>query len=328
MQGVIDEVERTGDVYVYYGTILEPGTWKGIDGHEIKYEDSETSSIRDVFAEAAATFNGKQLVYGHYDKSRKAVKGFNLTTWLEDGALRNKGVIADPEVIQAIEAGSFDLGQSMEAWVWVNNQMQAQRIVGDVVAIGIKKPASMSAYMKKGKKVKLQMEFVEQIRAKLEEQFPEQEDKINAVLETFNELQVVEGEIDKKYVLVPDTKFIKLMADAESSKGTDSLKDELNAVKSTLAKMQERDRKNEKDLLVGEIQVINGEFKAEEFLKGFDDHDMQMALLKAYYERIADAESILPEQTPPRVEMSDEDMNKVMLELTGKTVEEFIKGDQ
>ena len=324
-EGTIDKVESEGDAYVYYGSILGRGTWKGIDGHEIKYEDSQRKIV-DVFEEGAPTFNGVPLVYGHHLQTREAVKGFNAVAWRDGDVIRNKGYIFNPETIALVKQGKFPMGQSMEAWVWVDNEMYAQRIEGTVVAIGIEKPAYKGGLIEKGKGVKLEMgTFAEQIKAKLEE-LELDEEKVNTILELVKNVHVVEGEIDNGYVLMPDRRFAELKAAEKAAEGTDTLKTKLEQLTTEINAMKAKDQKDEKDIIVGEIQVLNGEFKVDEYLEGVEDHGLQMRMLKAYYERISELEAILPQRADDvEVKLTDDEETKIMLALTGKTPAEFLK---
>lgn len=329
LTGAIDSIQRQGQVYIYTGTLLGPGMHQGIDGHKIRYEDTEDTSIKDVFEQAAPTFDGRQLVYGHYDQSRKSVKGFNLVTWVENGRIRNKGLIGDSEVIKLIEMGEFDLGQSMEAWVWTDNQMRAKKIVGDVVAIGIRKPAYGSAFIEEGKGVKLQMgnEFTDKVKAKLEELITgdDKETKINTVMELFKDVFVVPGaEKAEKLVIMSGDRFTELKAEAEAGKGSDTLKAQLEELRNEVKSMREQDRKSEKDLLVGEIQVLNGAFKSDEYLEGVTDHALQMRMLKAYYEKIKEFEPMLPAGRETRVDLAADEEAKIFEEMTGTKLSRFL----
>jgi len=324
-EGTIDNIEPEGDAYVYYGSILGRGTWKGIDGHEIKYEDSQRKIV-DVFEEAAPTFNGKPLVYGHHLQTREAVKGFNAVAWRDGDVIRNKGYIFDPDVIALVKQGKFPMGQSMEAWVWVDNNMYAQRIEGTMVAIGIEKPAFKGGLIEKGKGVKLEMgTYDELIKTKLEE-LELDEEKITAILELVKDVHVIEGEPEKGMVLMPDTRFAELKAAEQAAKGTDTLNAKLKQLTDEINAMKAKDQKNEKDIIIGEIQVLNGEFEAETYLEGVEDHELQMRMLKAYYDRISELESILPQGADDvEVKLTSDEEEKIMMELTGKSPSEFLK---
>lgn len=324
--GMIDSIEPEGDAYIYTGTILAPGVYKGIDGHTIIYEDSQRK-IKTVFAEAAPTFNGRPLVYGHQLQTREAVKGFNAVAWLDGDVIRNKGYIFDPDIIELIKRNEFPMGQSMEAWVWTDNEMYAQRIEGTLVAIGIKKPAFKGALINQGKGVKLEMEseFIKTIKAKLEEQFKGDEhgDAIKAVLDIFEHVMEIPGENTGKHVLMSAERYVELKSAEEASKGGDSIKAELKKLTDKIGNMEKAKEKTGKDLLIGNIQVLNSDFKVDEYLEGVEDHSLQMRMLNAYYDRISDIEPILPDGGT-EVQMTDDEEEKLFISLTGKSMKEFL----
>jgi len=330
MDGRITKLEHVPEynAYRYEGELLGPGEWKGIDGHSIKYEDSKRP-IKEVFAEAAPTFTGKPLVHGHHRQDRGAVKGFNASAWLEGDVIRNRGYIFDPEVIESINRKTFPMAQSMEAWVWTDENMVAQRIVGEVVAIGISKPAYRNAWVGEGKGVKLEMgdDFVAQIKAKLEEQFTgdENKPKIEAIMGMLKDFTVMpDAVMDAKRVVLGATRFAELKAAEEAYKSAGDLKTQLTTLQATVKAMDDKKKQDEKQTLLEEIKVLNAEFKHEEFLKDIPDHGMQMRMLKAYYGELEKLEPILPSAKAKETKMSKDDEERVFEEMTGTKLSDFL----
>lgn len=328
--GTIDSFEQHGDVYVYEGTVLCPGTWKGVDGHEINYR----ADWPDVMQEAAPTFNGSQLVHGHFGRSREAVKGFNSVAWFDGECIRNRGYVFDPEVIEQIQQGDYPMGQSMEAKVWVNDQMDALKIVGERVAIGIDRPACKLAEQGKGKEVRLSMpdecKFVEQLKAKLAEHIEgdDAEDRINAIATALGEgFTVVPGDPKDKYVVVSDEEYATLKAGAEGARANEGLADEVRELKGLLSQMVETQHAGELGGLIGQISAIDAEFKVETYLEGVEDHKLKVRMLTSYLAQLNRSVAILPQRDESVVvDLSAEDEDKLAKDTFGVSMQEFITG--
>ena len=233
LEGTIDSFKPMGDIIQYEGTILKRGTWRGSDGNTIHYEDL------NVLKESAPTFSGTKLVHGHKDKSRKSVRGFNSVAWFDGEAIKNRGYIFDPPTVKLINAGKYPIGQSMEATVFVDSHMRAQKIVGRRVAIGIDRTAVPGAIRAQVRNVRLEKmgednKFVDAFKEKLDAVMADEEteEKAEAIMGLFAELMEIPdaGEAAaSKYVLLTDTKFAEILAEAKAKpdpkEGDDKYKD-------------------------------------------------------------------------------------------------------
>lgn len=327
LDGAIVNLEKKGTAYMYEGTVLCEGTYKGIDGHEIHYVDSDERGIQEVFAEAVPTFSGTQLVHGHYDRTQRSVKGFNAVTWLgEDGCIKNKGYIFDPEIVKLIDGGDYPLGQSMEARVYVNSKMQAIRVVGERVAIGIGSPACKLAKQEKGKEVRLSMgdnKLISAVKAKLAELGVEAE-KISDVTALLGDLTVIDSD-DAKKVLMGAKEFADLKALAAQAQDQKGLITRLETVETLLKKNAVDEDKRNINMRVDAIKTFNAEFDVVAYLEGVEAHDMQIRLLDSY---IKTAEEFIPmipvAPLVAAVSMEKSEESALMKDMMGVSMEEFL----
>ena len=288
LEGTITSFEVLGEVLKYDGTVLCPGTWQGIDRNKINYN-------LPVIAEGATTFSGVALHEGHQDLSRGAVKGFNASSWFSDGCIKNRGYIWDKETIQAILEKRYPMGQSMEAEVWVDEQMNALRIKGDSIAIGVQNPACANAKIGNVTSVRMSME----------------DDKRKAILEGATLI----GEPTGKVVALSEDEYVQLKALAEKGKTADSIKADLEGVKTTLAEMKASKEASEISGVVSEIVLMDKEFKVEAYCEGVTEHPMRMRMLNAYRGILAKVSPILPGEN--KVAVKNEDLGGVAKEVFG-----------
>jgi len=326
--GSIDSFERLGDVYKYEGTILCPGTWKGIDGHEITY----SAELPEVLQTAASTFVGTQLVDGHLNQTRSAVKGFNSSAWYgDDGCIHNVGYIFDPDIIAAINSGDYPVGQSMEARVLVDETMTALRIIGERVAIGITKPACKLARQNIGKEVKLSMsecKFAQTLTSALQGYF-EGDDKDTKIAEIVAKLgegmTVLPGDPKEKYIVLSDEIYATLKAGAEGAKKNDGLATEVKELKETLLGMVKSGQESGLSAAVLKIVALDGEFKSEEYLEGIEDHSIKMRMLNTYLQNLARYTPTIPQtEVSHTVKMEDAEEKDVAMKAFGMSIEDFI----
>jgi len=299
LSGEITSYETLGEVIKYEGTILCPGTWRGVDGNEIKYVSPA------VIAEGAPTFSGTSLVDSHFDQTRAAVKGFNAAAWYQNGCIRNRGYIWDKEIIAKIVASEYPLGQSMEADVWVDDQMNALKIQGTAVAIGRANPACRPAMIDRIESVKMEMDEAQR----------------KALLES----ATIIGEPKGKVVALAEEDYVVLKALAEKGKTVDTLKTDLEIVKTTLGAMKVANEVAEIARAVSEITGVDKEFKIETYCEGIADHAMKMRMLNAYKTQLAKFTPTLP-SAGTVVQVKDEDLKPAALEMFGVPMETMFLG--
>ena len=328
-QGTIDSFVPMGDIIQYEGTILKPGTWTGIDGNEIHYNNPA------VLKEAAPTFSGTQLVHGHHDRTQRSVRGFNSMAWFDGEAIKNRGYIFEPETVKQIKNGKYPTGQSMEARVFVDTGMNALKVLGRRVAIGLTKPAVRGAHRQGIREVRLEKMgdkniFAEAFEVKLKEvmENEEVEDKGTAIMEIFGELMTAvdpEGVAESKYVLLTDTKFAEMKAAAETKPGTDDLTNEVNDLKVRLLAFETAGKTKQLTLLEGAIKKLDAEFVTETYLEGIDDHVMKVRMLTAYLAAYKKVAPILPATGVKDIKLGDEDLNKYAKEVYGEDFDSLVE---
>jgi hypothetical protein len=299
LSGEITSFEVLGEVLRYEGTVLCPGTWQGIDGNKITYS-------APVVSQGAGTFSGVSLHDGnHQDLTREAVKGFNAVSWSQDGCIRNRGYIWHQPTIEKIMAGEYPMGQSMEADVWVDENMNAVKIQGSSIAIGISNPACRSAKIESLASVRLSMD----------------ETKKKALLES----ATVIGEPSGKAVLLAEEDYVQMKALAEKGKTVDSMKTDLEALKASLGKMVSNSEAKEITEIAKEISVMDSAFKVEAYCEGIADHAMKMRMLNAYKTTLSKFTPVLPATSTP-VEVKNEDLAGASKEVFGVEMKEMLLG--
>jgi len=299
LSGQITSFEILGEVLKYEGTVLCPGTWQGVDGNKITYSDA-------VVASGAPTFSGVALHEGHIDQTREAVKGFNAVSWYQDGCIRNRGYIWDKTTVDKVVMGEYPMGQSMEAEVYVDSQMNAVRIQGSSIAIGVENPACQPAKIGRIESVKLSMD----------------EDKKKALLA--GATLIGEPKESTKMVALSEDEYVQMKALAEKGKTVDILKTDLEVVKTTLGAMKTSNEAAEIVKVVGEITGMDKDFKVDVYCEGVSEHSMKMRMLNAYRGIISKIAPILPSETP--IIVKNEELEGASRDVFGVDLKEmFLK---
>jgi len=87
------------------GPLMEPGTYQGIDGNKIAYNE-------DVLSKGASeTGKGKPVIYRHTKEDgeeERLVVGYSAAIVDDDGKLSHRLAIYNPDVFPFIEDGTFD----------------------------------------------------------------------------------------------------------------------------------------------------------------------------------------------------------------------------
>ena len=299
LSGQITSFEILGEVLRYEGTVLCPGTWQGIDGNKISYSEP-------VVASGAGTFSGVSLHEGHLDQTREAVKGFNSVSWYQDGCIRNRGYVWDKPTIGKIMAGEYPMGQSMEAEVYVDDKMNAVRVQGTSIAIGISSPACRAAAINKMESVRLSLD----------------EDKKKTLLAGATLI----GEPTGKLVALGEDEYAQLKALAEKGKTIDSLKNDFSVMKATLEAMKASGEAVEITGVVGEIAAMDKDFKVDVYCEGITDHSMKMRMLNAYKTTLAKFTPILPVTAGKPVVVKNEELADASVDVFGVTLGDMLLG--
>ena len=323
LTGEIEEFTPMGEVVQYTGKLLRPGTWKGIDGNEISYS-------APILNEGAKTFSGTRIVHSHRDRSQGAVKGFNSVAWFDGEWIRNRGFVFDPETVRQIKTGEYPMGQSMEASVFVDAHMNAVKLSGNQVAIGVEKPAVLGAQQDSVREIKLEKgkmgKFAEEVKAKVTAIMGDDKvtDKVTAVQTMLGELvQFVEPDkvAESKYVLLADTTYAQMKADA-TAKPDDK---RIETLETKLAAMEEAGRKTQLAELDGKIKKFDKDFKIDTYLEGVTDHIMKVRMLTSYLAAFQKMEPILPKPTVESVKLEDADLDKYAMEVYGGKFEDTLR---
>ena len=97
-------LDDTGDLMYIEGTIIEPGTYQGIDGKKVHYSD-------DVLTEGAPSAKGRPVIYRHTEadgEEKDLVVGFTASCPEKDGTIGYKAVIYDERAFPFIKDETFD----------------------------------------------------------------------------------------------------------------------------------------------------------------------------------------------------------------------------
>ncbi len=97
-------LDDSGALMYIEGTIIEPGTYQGIDGKKISYSDT-------VLTDGAPSAKGRPIIYRHTEtdgEEKDLVVGYTAILNEEDGKIDYKGIIYDERVFPFLEDGTFD----------------------------------------------------------------------------------------------------------------------------------------------------------------------------------------------------------------------------
>jgi len=308
------------DLMFIEATAMTPGTFQGIDGQKVHW-------TAPVISEATPTGKQKPILFVHTDEEgdeKESVVGFVQDVQDEDGRVRFKGIVYNDIAYPFIESGELDsISPEIDFQGDFNSEMGAYLATkakfSSFVLTNI--PANEEAKIEKHGFIHISLER----KGKMEIQETawkdlSDEQRLNLMRTFIKDKKVPVADLG---VEIPEKTDDKTDNDVDKpSPEVEELKNKLTEQANQIAYFQEKELAQ----LEGEINVIDDEFKREEFLEGVEGFTNKKVKLERH---LRDLNRLIPKiklnlgTDKAKLEKKDEEMKKAVLEQLGDDAKKY-----
>jgi len=298
--------QKLGSVLLVEGIALAEGTYTGLDGKTCFYSKEEIER-------AGPTLLGKPIVYPHTTDDGATAQfavGFVTEVAMENGALKWKGYIYDPEVQTLVEQGMLP---SVSAEIFAqelepeDSVYHAKGLSFNALAL-TDRPACSACKITQAVPVQLEKESEREMETETQlAEKPSREDFFDWLKEQFKKAGVAEDEISKIIKVLKDAiktpypypypypapkkkeekqEEVTVEGQVEELEELKAKLDEVIKEKQMVEKKYLEILESQKADLITSIKKLDKKFKEEELLKGVEDITAQIPILQSYLQTL------------------------------------------